>query len=524
MVEPSPNPAPQAKSNSEKVPAGVLAPWDVGELPPPPRIGWNPLLLIGPGLLMVGAAIGGGEWLMGPAATAKYGGIIMGLATLSILCQVVYNLEVMRYTVYCGEPAFIGFFRCRPGPIFWTLFYIFIDFFAIWPYLSASAAVPLHAVFLGRMPTTDEAGTTQLISYGVFLTAFIPLIFGGKVYNMVEKLMTVKVILVLGYLVFMGIFFVSRGTWAEVFGGFLFLGKGPDGDWGFRLPQAPGGEAIDWALLAGFAAIAGVGGLNNSQFSTYSRDKGWGMGALVGAVPSMIGGVGITLSHTGRVFHVTGEALRRWFGWMRFITRDQFLIWMTGSFLGMAIPSLLSLEYLRGVSVPDREVPAATAGAIVARHPDLQILWLMTLLCGFIVLAPTQITAMDGLIRRWTDVLWTASPWTQRMKGHQVKYIYYALLGAYLLFGMFVLWRLPNPLAMTKVSGVLMNFGLGFSAFHTLWVNRTFLPPALRPGWIRGAGLIACGVFYIGISALGFNKGMEDAGIYPKFREWGWME
>jgi hypothetical protein len=518
-----PSTTPQPPSG-EKVHAGRLPAWDVGTLGPPPRIGWNPLLLIGPGLLMVGAAIGGGEWLMGPAATAKYGGAIMGLATLSILCQVVYNLEVMRYTVYCGEPVFIGFFRLLPGPRFWTVFYIFIDFFAIWPYLSASAAVPLHAVFLGRMPTPDESGTTQLISYGVFLAAFVPLIFGGKVYNTVEKMMTVKVILVLAYLLFLGVFFVSLGTWADVFGGFFFLGRGPEGDWAFRVPKPTSGEAVDWALLAGFAAIAGVGGLNNSQFSTYARDKGWGMGAAVGAIPSMVGGVGITLSHTGRVFPLTRESLQRWFGWMRYIRRDQWVIWAAGSFLGMAIPSLLSLEYLKGVNVPDKEVPAATAQAIAQHYPHLGFLWVATLLCGFIVLAPTQVTAMDGLIRRWTDVLWTASPYTRHMKGHQVKYIYYALLFAYLLFGMFVLWQLPNPLAMTKVSGVLLNFGLGFSAFHTLVVNRVLLPKELRPGPLRCAGLIGCGLFFIAISVMGFNRGMEDAGIYPWLRGLGLMQ
>lgn len=510
-----------ADSGGEKVQAGHLPAWDVGTLNEPPRIGWNPLLLIGPGLMMVGAAIGGGEWLMGPAATAKYGGAIMGLATLSILCQVVYNLEVMRYTIYCGEPVFLGFFRTWPGPAFWAIFYIIFDFFSIWPYLSASAAVPLHAAFLGRMPSPTERDTTQIISFGVFLACFIPLIFGGKVYNALEKVMTVKVILVLTYLIFLGLFFVHISTWVEVFLGFSFLGQGPEGSWGFRWPQPSSGEPIDWALLAGFAAIAGIGGLNQTSFSTYARDKGWGMGGQVGAVPSMVGGRGITLSHNGRVFRITREALRRWLGWMRYIRHDQLKIWMIGSFLGMAIPSLLSLEYLRGVNVPNEQVPAATAGAIIERHPDLQVLWLLTLLCGFLVLAPTQMPAMDGLVRRWTDVLWTATPYTRGMKGHQVKYLYYAMLGAYLIFGLIVLWKLPDPLAMTKVSGVLMNFGLGFSAFHTMYVNRTYLPPELRPGVWRCAGLAACGLFYIGISALGFNKGMEDAGIYPWLRSLG---
>ena len=34
---------------------------------------WGIRDVIGPGFMMVGAAIGGGEWLMGPTVTAKYG-------------------------------------------------------------------------------------------------------------------------------------------------------------------------------------------------------------------------------------------------------------------------------------------------------------------------------------------------------------------------------------------------------------------------------------------------------------------
>ena len=44
--------------------------------------------MLGPGLLVGGSAIGGGEWLAGPAVTARYGGALMWLATLSIVSQV----------------------------------------------------------------------------------------------------------------------------------------------------------------------------------------------------------------------------------------------------------------------------------------------------------------------------------------------------------------------------------------------------------------------------------------------------
>src|SRR5829696_10011911 len=76
-----------------------MPPWDLGELPDAPRLtakSW--MLLLGPGLVMGGAAIGGGEWLAGPLTTARYGGAILWLCTISILTQVLYNLEISRYT------------------------------------------------------------------------------------------------------------------------------------------------------------------------------------------------------------------------------------------------------------------------------------------------------------------------------------------------------------------------------------------------------------------------------------------
>ena len=79
--------------------------WETDTLEKPPAFGWrNWTALIGPGLLLAGANIGAGEWLFGPIVTAKYGGQLMWLATISIALQVFYNLSVMRYTLYTGEP------------------------------------------------------------------------------------------------------------------------------------------------------------------------------------------------------------------------------------------------------------------------------------------------------------------------------------------------------------------------------------------------------------------------------------
>ena len=126
--------------------------WDMGELIDAPKFDrrkWYSML--GPGLLMGGAAIGGGEWLMGPAVTARYGGGLMWLATLSILGQVFYNIEVSRYALYTGEPIFTGKFRTLPGPMFWLFMYLLLDFGAVFPYLAANAATPVAAIYLGHV-------------------------------------------------------------------------------------------------------------------------------------------------------------------------------------------------------------------------------------------------------------------------------------------------------------------------------------------------------------------------------------
>jgi hypothetical protein len=61
-----------------------------------------------------------------------------------------------------------------------------------------------------------------------------------------------------------------------------------------------------------------------------------------------------------------------------------------------------------------------------------------------------------------------------------------------------------NPKIMTLVIANLNNLAIGVTAFQVLWVNCTMLPPELRPRWYHRAGLICCGVFYLGMSALVF--------------------
>ncbi len=612
--------------------------------------------------MLAGTSIGSGEWLFGPAVSAQYGGTLLWLATMSIVLQVFCNLMMMRYTLYCGEPIIVGGLRTAPGPRFWIVIYLLLDIASIWPYNASNAAVPLAAAVLGHLPgegtirvagyLLSEAQLVRVLGFTIFTLCFVPLIFGGTVYRMLEKIMSMKLVLVLGYLTIMAALFVSpRVCWDVVTGFFRFgdyperaetivvgrrlppgadsasqhyghfavtfrqgehtyIVKGtseptgtiigefrvdgvkmpkpvpeawqaklnqltdeargmikpgefffdtqtasgasisasgaiddngwqadnftirdPDGQWHAyeRLEDVPAEyrpqmtalvdlegierksllgyvrehgklPQLDWLTLVAFAAIAGSGGLANTLFSNYTRDKGWGMGARVGAIPSAVGGLPISLSHVGEVFPIDPPNLHRWKGWLRHVFRDQTAVWMTASFIGMALPCMLSLQFIRNATVAGDRVAAMTAEGIADRNPEFAgLFWTMTLLCGFLVLAPGQVSVGDQIARRWTDIAWTASNRIKRLGGTRVKYVYYSILAIYAVWGLFVLWRLP-ALDIAKIGAVLGNVALGFSSLHALYANRVLLPKELRPHLLLEIGTLLCGVFFIGIS------------------------
>ena len=94
MAEPTASAA-QEEIYSPQPGTAHMPAWTVGELPEAPKFRWSQLaLMVGPGLVMGASAIGGGEWLTGPLVTARYGGALLWLATLSILFQVIYNVEI----------------------------------------------------------------------------------------------------------------------------------------------------------------------------------------------------------------------------------------------------------------------------------------------------------------------------------------------------------------------------------------------------------------------------------------------
>jgi hypothetical protein len=470
--------------------ANGLEPWKVAELPRPPiATGMKILGVIGPGAIILGASIGSGEWLLGPAAFVKYGLALLWVTLVAVTFQTILNTELVRYTLYTGEPALIGFMRTRPGPAFWAAFYALLTFLQVgWPAWAGAAAGAIFLLAAGRMAESGDANAVYFIGVGTFLVSVVILVFSGKrIERTLEILNWVLIIFILSTLLILCLLFASPASWAATIVGFA----GYDlraGGFNF-LP-----EGADWFLIGAFAAYSGMGGVGNLTVSNYARDKGYGMGQVVGYIPSAISGQKVKLGHHGARFNVTEESLKRWRGWWRIVRYDQWGVFFAGALLGMALPAIL---YTSAID-PGREIRGLAVAAELANAMSSQGGRLLTIILGFMsvwVLFKTQLDLLEGMTRSITDVLWVGSRRLREWRGGDVRVIYYTILLAVVVWGVIAL-LLTQPIILLQLGANMAGVVFVFCAPHILYINMKFLPESLRPPLWRRIALVMMSVFY----------------------------
>lgn len=460
---------------------GRLPAWGRATLPaPPPFTLRNVLRTIGPGVIALGVAIGGGEWLLGPSVIIKYGVALLWITTAAVLLQTVLNLEMARYTLYTGEPIVTGFMRTWPGPRVWGWTYSILALLQYgWPGWALTSATATAALFLGRMPTGSDAGFVVLLGYATFGACLVIVSLGRKIERTLEYAMWGMVGWIVVYLVAVDVTTVSASNWARLARGFVSFGAMP--------------QAADWTLLAAFAAYSGLGGMGNVFITNWMRDKGFGMGATVGYIPTVLGDR-VRLAPHGNVFDPTPESLNTWRTWWKFVHVDQWGVFTVGSLAGMGLTCLLTLQFVPAGAVAGEWAVAnlQAAGMATALGPAF---WYLTLICGVWVLFSTQLGVVDGVPRAITDILWSGSPAVRRWRGGDVRAVYYAVLAAFAVWGCIAL-NLARPLTLIIIGANVAGVTMVIASAHTLIVNRMLLPRELRPSRWREAALLGCTLFY----------------------------
>ncbi len=474
-----------------------LGAWGRADLPAPPVWrGFSLMGVIGPGAIILGLSIGSGEWLIGPAAFVKYGLSLLWVTGVAVFLQTILNTELMRYTLYTGEPAVTGFMRTRPNSTFWAWFYLGLFFLHIgWPAWAANAAGAFFFLFYRRLPVTEDAGMLYWLGVATFVGCLGFLLFGRRIERTLEILNWILIVFILGGMTLLCVVFAAPAAWLHAAAG--FFGYSVKTGHFLFLP-----EGADWFLIGAFAAYSGAGGVSNLMLANWARDKGFGMGSIVGFIPAAVGGAHVRLAHTGSTFPVTEENLQRWRGWWRIVAWDQWGVFFTGALLGMGLPAILYTTFITpGRDIRDLAIAAELAGSILRLGWPL-LAGLVALMSAW-VLFKTQLDNVEGMSRALTDMLWTGSRrvrhWTASRAGgpglDDVRILYYGLLALIIVWGVIAL-RLTRPIILLQMAANIAGLVMVISALHILRVNVTLLPRELRPPLWRRAGLVATAVFY----------------------------
>jgi hypothetical protein len=443
--------------------------------------------VVGPGVIVLGASIGSGEYLLGPANFVRYGLTLLWVASVAVLLQTNFNTELMRYTMATGEPANTGFMRMRPHSTFWAVIYSLLYLFQVgWPGWAGAASGAFFFLATKRVAGAEDASIVYAIGITTFLVCVAILLVGRRIERTLEILNWILVIAIIGSFLVLALIFVAPSTWVAAATG--FFGFAPStGRFMFMPPGA------DYFLIGAFAGFCGAGGVINITLSNWARDKGYGMGGVAGYIPAAVGGKKVNLAHSGFTFVSDEKSMERWRGWWRVVKVDQWIIYFFGALAGMGLPAVLYVTFLEpGSDIRGYGIAAALANAMAERLP---LAGGVVAFLGAWILFKTQLDVLEGMVRGVTDILWTGSKRIRNWRGGDVRAVYYTLLGVLVVWGMIAL-KLVQPIMLIQISANVAGLVFVIAGLQLLYVNTRLLPEHVRPGMWPRVGLVALVVFY----------------------------
>lgn len=297
----------------------VTAP-EVKDLPEVPAL----RRMVGPGIVAVGIGMAAGEIIIWPYITSLAGFGLLWLAIVTLVMQVVINMEIERYTLSTGQTVVAGFSRWWKG---WGALIIVGGMFQYaWPGWATSAAT-VFSFTVGGDATWVAVGSLFVI--GVLLSA------SPVVYKTVEK---VEVLKVAATIFFLAVVVVAVLTWRTLGTGATSLVT----DFG----QIP--KEIPFVLMLSAIGAAGAGGVHNLVISNWIRDKGYGMGAHVPRLVSPLTGHEEASGGDRYAFPETPENLTRWNLWWKRANIEHFVSFFVICFVTIGIMSFLAYQTLYG--------------------------------------------------------------------------------------------------------------------------------------------------------------------------------
>ncbi|MBB6349361.1 Nramp family divalent metal transporter [Nonomuraea muscovyensis] len=452
------------------VPAKILPPVIVRDLPEPPRHAWR---IIGPGLVGAGVGLASGEFILWPYIASQVGLIFIWGALIGIVTQWFINMEIERYTLATGETALTGFSRMWRH---WGLVFVLMALASnLWP-----GWVTTSATMVGYLTGAAE-GSVRWIAIGMLLVIALALTLAPVIYVALERVIFVKIALVAILIVVAVVFAITAESWVQ-------LGRGLTV--GARFPVPP----LEFAVLMGAIAYAGAGGGQNLCQSNWIRDKGFGMGLYVPRLVSPVTGHEEAASSTGFQFAPTKANLTRWREWWRFANIEQGATFALVSFVTIALMSMLAYSTVFGEpglanSIEFLKVEGETLQSTVG--PWFGVLfWVI----GALALFASAMGIVDYSSRLASDTIKTVY---LRDKPITVNRVYFLVVWAMTLVGITILLLgFDQPLILLVLSASFAAVMMFVYSILLIILNRRALPAAIRIRSYRLAALVWSVLFF----------------------------
>lgn len=452
-----------------------------------PKIGPRVLIgaVLGPSLIALGAALGSGEWLLGPLAFGKFGFMGLGwLIVISGILQVLYNVENARYVIATGEVPIVGFSRMPPGFKFWIPFTLFIIVIGwIWGGWAAAAGQSIFALVTGRAPDAGnpaEVETYRLIAVGLMFLSLLIYAFGRKIARTLEIVDGIMVFLTLFSIVALAIIFAPAALWGELLKSMV-------------TPAAPP-AGIDPVLLGSIVGYTGFGAGMNFLLIGYYRDHGYGMGHKMGFFSGLVGGHKQHVHPSGLTFRESPKNTALWKRWFRYLMIDQWAVFFVGAMIGMFVPSVLvrALASAPGAAVPtSANIPVYAAMELGKRGG---FFFFFLLVIGALVLFKTQTSVLEILIRNVTDSAIAVSPRLREKIDGDPRKAYY-VTAVFFILVIAVIIHLALPGQLLQIAGNMSTLASLIYPVLLIYLN-TKLPRPARARWWSISALVLNIVFF----------------------------
>jgi hypothetical protein len=435
---------------------------------------------VGPSLIGLGAAIGSGEWILGPLTIGKSGFLGIGwLISIAMILQGLANFEIGRYITATGEAPIAGFARVPPGRRLWvplslvTLYGCFV--LGGW---AKAAAKSLFALLEGRPALAGDAFAVNVMTFLLLGSVVLITLAFRRITRGLELMNGLLITLEVGFLLVLSLLTVPWDGWWVAIEGFVRPAVPPEGT-----------SATDIGAVLGYAGL--TAGVNWAFFAHY-RDKGYGMGHRCGFLAGARGEQG-RLRSCGYAFPDDEINTRRWKRWMSLLRLDMYGVFLPGAMIGMLLPSVLvrHLAVTSGTAPSNANIETFAAGILGAEHG--RWLFYATLLIGFLIIFDTLIGILEVLVRNATDAVMT-SPHLEEAVGQDLRRFYFPAMVALILVIGFIT-TLTQPATLVQWSANLTNAGALVFPFALIYLNRR-LPKAARPPRYAIIALVANAVFF----------------------------